>query len=70
MPNKLQEIRVHDKPTVDSKSGESGFSGKGKGKIIREEERIEVRFEHIVRIHARDFEAIKRSFEEWAEEWE
>jgi hypothetical protein len=55
---------------VDSKSGESGFSGKGKGKIIREEERIEVRFEHIVRIHARDFEAIKRSFEEWAEEWE
>jgi hypothetical protein len=36
---------------------------------IKEEEKIEVEFRITRRIYARDFLAIKTSFEEWASSW-
>lgn len=54
-------------------AGESlqqGIGGSGESKALRQEERIETEFRHIVRIYARDFEAVKNSFEEWAGQWE
>lgn len=55
---------------MDSQSLLKGTSGQGQSKAIRQEERIETEFRHIVRIYAKDFEAVKNSFEEWAGQWE
>lgn len=60
---------------MDSESVQQGTSGQGKSKAIvyekiREEERIETELRCVVRIYARDFEACKNSFEEWAKNWE
>jgi hypothetical protein len=55
---------------LDSESLQQGFDRSRKSEIIkREEERVEVEFRHIARIYARDFEAIMKSFEEWASKW-
>jgi len=39
-------------------------------KISKDGGRVEVDIKHVVRVHARDFEALKNSFEEWAKQWE
>lgn len=37
---------------------------------INQEEKIEIEFRVIKRVYARDFVAIKRSFEEWSKQWQ
>ena len=42
----------------------------GEEKIVAmHEEKIEVEFAVVRRIYAREFPAIKQSFEEWADKW-
>lgn len=56
-------------------SSEPGTGGEGKKAILsvrerpREPEKILISFEHQVRVRAEDFVAIKKSFEEWADQW-
>jgi hypothetical protein len=69
MQNKLSK-NSDKKGNLDSESLQQGFDRSRKSEIIkREEERVEVEFRHIARIYARDFEAIMKSFEEWASKW-
>lgn len=60
-PRKSQNLVVHADSTKETLE---------KIIISKDEGRIEVEIRHIVRVHARDFEAIKNSFEEWARQWE
>ena len=58
-----------------SEGGEQGTGGEGEKAVLsvreraREPEKILISFEHQVRIKAEDFVAIKKSFEEWADQW-
>ncbi|RPI64951.1 MAG: hypothetical protein EHM44_02170 [Ignavibacteriales bacterium] len=71
MQNKSKVIKNKDwKNRVESKSILNGISKPGQEKIIAmHEEKIEVEFAIVRRIYAREFPAIKSSFEEWADKW-
>lgn len=55
---------------MESKSILNGTSESRPEKaLVMHEEKIEVEFAVIRRIYAREFPAIKASFEEWADKW-
>lgn len=57
---------------MDSKSLLKGSSELGESEALsfKDEEKVEIEIREIVRIYARDFDALKKSFEEWAKQWE
>lgn len=58
---------------MESKDLQSGNGGQGESKIVKiskDEGRIECEIKHVVRVHAKDFQAFQNSFEEWARQWE
>jgi hypothetical protein len=58
---------------MDSQDLQQGFGKSREGKDIKYlpvDEKIDVEIREIVRIHPRDFEALKNSFEEWAKRWD
>lgn len=57
---------------MDSKSLLEGSSELGESEALsfKDEEKVEIEIREIVRIYARDFDALKKSFEEWAKQWE
>ena len=65
--NKRKEASVDSKSVLKrpNKLGESEAIDK-----INQEEKIEIEFRFIKRVYARNFVAIKKSFEEWAKHWE
>ena len=71
MQNTVSKKSLHKKRQVVRKSSKQGPNRQGKETDIKpQDERVEILFEHIARIYPRDFEAIVKSFEEWASEWE
>lgn len=54
---------------MENKSLLNKSSQSGEKKALNEEEKIEVEFAVVRRIYAREFVAIKTSFEEWANQW-
>lgn len=54
---------------MESKSVLERTGEQGKTKTLEHEEKIEVEFAIIRRVYAREFPAIKQSFEEWADQW-
>ena len=54
---------------MESKNLRNGFSKLREGKIINQEEKIEIEFRVLKRVYARDFVAIKKSFEQWSKLW-
>lgn len=56
---------------MDSKNilNGSGKLGQGEDVKINQEEKIEIEFRVLKRVYARDFVAIKKSFEEWSRQW-
>lgn len=57
---------------MDSENLQQGPSKSGKGKAIKYlpvDEKIDVEIREIIRIRPADFEALKNSFEEWANQW-
>lgn len=57
-----------------SKGVRNGLSKLGKGEnigevVMNQEEKIEIEFRVLKRVYARDFVAIKKSFEEWSRLW-
>jgi hypothetical protein len=61
-----------NKKSMDSKSLLKGSSELGESEALsfKDEEKVEIEIREIVRIYARDFDALKKSFEEWAKQWE
>lgn len=57
-------VDQNDKSRVDRSGKEEDI------KIVPEEEKIEFIIEHVIRIYAREVEACKNSFEEWADKWD
>ena len=48
-----------------------GDSGQGQEPVIViSDEKVEVEIREVIRIHARDFEALKNSFAAWSKQWE
>ena len=72
MQDKIHKTARTKKGEVASQDLLKGSTAKGKGEVITIErsEKIEVEIREIIRIYPADFEALKNSFEEWAESWQ
>lgn len=54
----------------DYKQGPAGQGQKTDITTGTQMEKIEISIEHVVRIYPKDFEAIFKSFQAWADNWE